>query len=124
MLLPVLGAVVLMSIAQLDAAYDSSALAAHVLTGVSGRDDRAGRALGMVVLFVPMLLVACVLTTAVSGRWDLLPASVGATLGTGGLVIGVGSAISPWLPGQTPAPEASPFGSGSSAARRRCWAPS
>lgn len=114
MLVPMLGAIVLMSVAQLDTAYDSSALAAHVLSGVSGTDDRAGRALGMIVLFVPLLTGTALVSTAVSGRWDLLPASLGATLGTTGLVIGAGSAISPWMPGQTPAPEASPFGSGSS----------
>ncbi|WP_413319186.1 hypothetical protein AA0Z99_02620 [Agrococcus sp. 1P02AA] len=114
MLLPLLGAIVLMSVAQLDAAYDSSALSTHVLTGVTGTQDRAGRALGMVVLFGPMLLAMCVLATAVSGDWHLLPASLGATIGTAGLVIGVGSAISPWMPGQTPAPETSPFGKGSS----------
>ena len=114
MLVPVLGAIVLMSVAQLDAAYDGSALSTHLLTGVSGTQDRAGRALGMLVLFGPMLVVTCVIATAFSGRWDLLPASLGATLGTGALVVGVGSAISPWMPGQTPAPEASPFGAGSS----------
>ncbi|WP_072313897.1 hypothetical protein [Agrococcus sp. Marseille-P2731] len=114
MLLPLLGAIVLMSVAQLDAAYDSSALSTHVLTGVTGTQDRAGRALGMVVLYAPMLVAMSVLSTAVSGSWHLLPASLGAALGTAGLVIGVGSAISPWMPGQTPAPEASPFGKGSS----------
>lgn len=114
MLLPTLGAFVLSTVAQLDAAYDHSALSTHVLTGVTGRQDRAGRALGMVVLFIPMLLGMCVLSAAVSGSWALLPASIGAALGTAGLVIGVGSAISPWMPGQTPAPEASPFGKGSS----------
>ncbi len=114
MLVPVLGAIVLMSVAQLDAAYDSSALAVHVLAGVTGTQDRAGRALCMAVLFAPVLVGASVLSTAVSGRWDLLPASLGATLGTAGIILGVGGAISPWLPGQTPAPEASPFGSGSS----------
>lgn len=114
MLLPLLGAIVLMSVAQLDTAYDSSALSAHVLTGVSGTADRAGRALGMVVLFGPLLTVTAVVTTAIAGRWELLPASLGATLGTAALVIGAGSAISPWLPGQAPAPEASPFGTGSS----------
>lgn len=113
-LLPLLGTLVLMSIAQLDAAYDHSALSTHVLTGTSGTADRAGRALGMVVLFAPMLLATSVVCTAFSGRWELLPASIGATLGTAGLVIGTGSAISPWMPGQTPAPEASPFGKGSS----------
>ncbi|MCH1882603.1 hypothetical protein [Agrococcus sp. ARC_14] len=114
MLLPVLGAIVLMSVAQLDAAYDSSAIAAHVLTGVTGAQDRAGRALGMVVLFAPILLVMCVLSTAIAGSWTLLPASIGATLGTGGIVLGIGAAVSPWLPGQTPPPETSPFGAGSS----------
>jgi ABC-2 type transport system permease protein len=114
MLLPLLGAIVLMSVGQLDTAYDSSALAAHVLTGVSGTADRAGRALGLIVLFGPLLTVTAVVTTAISGRWELLPASLGATLGTAALVIGAGSAISPWMPGQTPAPEASPFGTGSS----------
>lgn len=114
MLMPLFGALVLMTIAQLDAAYDNSALAAHVLTGVSGTDDRAGRALGMVVLFGPLLIVTAFVSIALAGSWDLLPGSLGATLGTAGVVVGVGAAISPWMPGQTPAPEASPFGAGSS----------
>lgn len=114
LLLPMLGALVLMSVAQLDAAYDSSALSTHVLTGITGTQDRAGRALGMLVLFVPILLAMCLLSTAFAGTWGLLPASIGATLGTGGIVIGVGAAISPWMPGQTPPPETSPFGAGSS----------
>lgn len=114
MLLPLLGALVLMTIAQLDTAYDNSALAAHVLTGVSGTEDRAGRALGMVVLFVPLLIITAFVSVALAGRWDLLPGSLGATLGTAGVVVGVGAAISVWMPGQTPAPESSPFGAGSS----------
>ncbi|WP_405217950.1 hypothetical protein [Agrococcus sp. Ld7] len=114
MLVPLFGALVLMTIAQLDAAYDNSALAAHVLTGVSGTADRAGRALGMAVLFGPLLIVTVIASIAIAGRWDLLPGSLGATLGTAGVVVGVGAAISPWMPGQTPAPEASPFGAGSS----------
>ncbi|WP_347756682.1 hypothetical protein [Agrococcus sp. ProA11] len=114
MLMPLFGALVLMTIAQLDAAYDNSAVAAHVLTGISGTQDRAGRALGMVALFGPLLIATALVSTAIAGRWDLLPGSLGATLGTAGVVVGVGAAISPWMPGQTPAPEASPFGAGSS----------
>ncbi|GEK78919.1 hypothetical protein [Agrococcus baldri] len=113
-LLPALAGLVLMSVAQLDTAYDGSALSAHVLAGVSGTTDRAGRALGIAVLYTPLLLLVCVGTIAVMGRWDLLPASLGATLGTAALVVGLGSAISVWMPGQTPAPEQSPFGRGSS----------
>lgn len=114
MLAPLLGTLVLMTVAQLDAAYDNSALAAHVLTGVTGTADRAGRALGMVALFGPLLVVTAFASIALAGRWELLPGSLGATLGTEGVVVGVGAAISPWMPGQTPAPESSPFGAGSS----------
>lgn len=114
MLVPLFASLVLMSVAQLDAAYDSSALAAHVLAGVTGTADRAGRALGMGVLFAPMLVASCIAAAALMGRWDLLPASLGATLGTAAVVVGLGAVIGVWLPGQTPAPEQSPFGRGSS----------
>lgn len=111
---PLLVAVVLMTVVQLDTAYDKDAVALHVLAGVRGADDRAGRLLGMGVLTLPILVVACIACAALPGRLDLLPATLGATLGLALVVAGVGTAISPWMPGQAPAPEASPFGRGSS----------
>lgn len=111
---PLVVPLVVTTMVQLDAAYDKDALALHVLTGVRGVDDRTGRLLGMGVLVVPIVVLACVLCAAVAGRIDLLPATLGATLGLTLVVAGIGSAISPWMPGQAPAPEASPFGRGSS----------
>lgn len=111
---PAIASLVVSTSVQLDTAYDKDALSLHVHAGVRGAADRGGRLLSMGVLLLPLLVVACVACALVAGRLDLLPASLGATLGTALVVAGVGTAISPWLPGQAPAPGASPFGRGSS----------
>ena len=60
-----------------DISYDGSALAAQIVAGVSGRDDRWGRAMTFLMLFVPLQLVYLIGFTAMSGRWNLLPGVAG-----------------------------------------------
>ncbi|MCL2783561.1 MAG: hypothetical protein FWD80_06285 [Propionibacteriaceae bacterium] len=87
-----------------DISYDGSALATQIVTGASGRDDRWGRMLAWLVIFVPIQVVYIIGFMLVASRWDLLPAVTGlcvAELLTGG---GIGSWIgSVWQMPQPPA---------------------
>ncbi len=113
-LLPVLMAFVAAAVVQIDLAYDNSAFAWHLLTGVRGAADRAGRLLGIVVVFVPTIVLTAVLSTWASGRWELLPASIGAGVGTFLLLAGTMLWLGVLLPGEAPAPGSNPLGRGSS----------
>ncbi|WP_022918529.1 hypothetical protein [Ruania albidiflava] len=91
-----------------DIAYDHTAFALHVATGVSGRADRTGRVVALSVLSVPVLAIFLVGSLAVSGRWDLAPMLVGLTAGLFGITAGVSSVTSARLiypavkPGDSP----------------------
>lgn len=113
-LIPAISAVVIGTMVQMTLAYDNDAIALHIHAGVSGRADRAGRLLGLGVIAVPLLVVVCVAASLLAGRPDLLPASLGVTLGLGAAAAGAGIWVGAFLPGRAPAPEASPFGRGSS----------
>lgn len=112
-LLPAIDAILVASIAQMDASYDHDALTLHMLTGTTGRDDRAGRMLAIGILVVPILIAACIACCLAVGRMDLLPASLGAAFGPTLVAAGAGIWLGVYLPGRTPAPEANPLGTGS-----------
>jgi ABC-2 type transport system permease protein len=63
------------------AGYDGSAFAAHLLTGVRGRQDRAGRALGLLLWGVPLVTAVSVVGAVLAGRPALTPACIGAAAG-------------------------------------------
>jgi ABC-2 type transport system permease protein len=63
------------------AGYDGSAFAVHLATGVRGRDDRAGRAIGLLVWALPLVVVLAVVGAVLAGRPGLAPACVGAAVG-------------------------------------------
>lgn len=113
-LLPAINAFLLATVIQMDLAYDNNAVALHIVSGVSGVADRAGRLLGMAILVVPLLAILCVLACLVTGAWDLLPASIGATFGLTLAVAGASSVVGAVLPGRAPPPGANPLGRGSS----------
>ncbi|WP_432562476.1 hypothetical protein [Kineococcus sp. SYSU DK003] len=92
-----------------DIAYDHSAFALHVTTGLRGRDDRAGRVLAALVWQLPVLLVVSVGGALLAGRADLLPAVLGAALASIGAALGVSSVASALVPYPAPAPGANPF---------------
>lgn len=92
-----------------DIAYDHTAFALHVSTGVSGRADRWGRALPVLVAGGVVTLVFAVVSVAVAGRWDALPALLGLTVGTLLVATGVSSATSARLLYPVPKPGDSPF---------------
>lgn len=111
---PLLMALLLGTVVSMELAYDGSALALHVHTGLAGRDDRLGRLMAAAVLVVPSLVVVSVACVAVAGRWDLLVATLAMTLGVAVVIGGVASWISVFWPGHAPPPGANPFGKGSS----------
>ena len=115
-LLPVLLGYVAAAMVQIDLAYDSSAFAWHLITGVRGAHDRAGRLAGIAVVYVPTLVLTALLATWASGRWELLPAAVGGGLGTFLLLAGFMLWLGVLLPGEAPAPGSNPLGRGSSGA--------
>ncbi|PRA82104.1 hypothetical protein [Microbacterium sp. MYb66] len=113
-LIPAINALLAGTIVQMAIAYDNDAVALHVLTGVTGAADRAGRLLGFGLIAVPVTIALCVATCFLAGRPDLLPGSIGASLGLTAIAAGAGAWVGGFLPGRAPAPEANPFGRGSS----------
>lgn len=79
-----------------DIGSDSTAFWTHVSTGLSGRADRAGRAIAMSVLAVPTLIVLAVVTCFIAGEPDRILTIVSLTVGVFGASIAVsmvGSAL-------------------------------
>jgi ABC-2 type transport system permease protein len=99
-----------------DIAYDHTAFALHVSTGVRGRADRWGRALPVLVGGVPVTVLFAVVSVWVAGRWDALPAVLGAAVGLLLVSLGVSSAVSARLLYPVPKPGDSPFKSPQGAA--------
>ena len=97
-----------------DLAYDGTAISTHVLSGMRGREDRAGRVLSAMIILTPVVIVALIACAAVAGRWDLFPVSIALTAGF--MLIGLGVAM--WMgvifPGKAPPPGSSPFSAGNS----------
>ncbi|QTE28843.1 hypothetical protein [Pengzhenrongella sicca] len=92
-----------------DVAYDGTAFWTHVAAPISGRVDRAGRALATAVIGVPVTLVFVVGTVAVTGRWETLPALLGASLGLLLTALGGASIVSARVVYPVPKPGDSPF---------------
>ena len=92
-----------------DTAFDGSALWMHATSGMRGADDRRGRARGTLAWAVPVVVVGSVAGSAVAGRWDLLPASLGAGLGLLTVGLGVSAVASVLLAYPAPRAGASPF---------------
>nr|WP_254456128.1 transporter [Paeniglutamicibacter quisquiliarum] len=92
-----------------DVSYDSTAFSLHVLTGVRGVADRAGRVLACAVFALPVTLLAAILTPVFLDRLDLLPAILGISLC--GLLAGLGvaSVASARFTYAVPLPGESPF---------------
>ncbi len=96
-------------LAYTDVSYDGTAFATVLQTGIRGRDDRLGRMLGAATVSVPLVLIIDIATVAIAGRWDLLPAVLGASLALTLVGLGVSAVSSALLVVPTPAPGDSPF---------------
>lgn len=92
-----------------DIAYDSTAFALHLTTGVRGREERLGRVLGIAVWLVPVCLVLAILPPAVLGRGEYVPAVLGGTLALLGVGFGVSCIASVMVPYPVPPPGANPM---------------
>ena len=92
-----------------DVAYDGSAFWLHVAAHVPGWSDRLGRALATLVWALPATVGIGLGGVALSGRWDLTAAALGAGVGVllGGLA--VSAVVSATLPYPVPAAGANPY---------------
>lgn len=93
--------------------YDGTALWLHATSGLRGAEDRLGRAIAVLMVSLPMLLVLLVLAGLLTGRGDLeLSAAAGAlAVILGGT--GVGVLVGSYLQVAVPPPGANPFQSNS-----------
>ena len=111
-----------------DLAYDNSAFWLHVVSPMSMRADRAGRALALGVVVTPLLLVTILALAALTGRWDAVPWCIALCVCAVGAAMGVSLYQGARTPGKAPEPGGSAFGRGSSGgaevfvALLGCWA--
>lgn len=105
-----------------DLGYDGTAFATHLITGVRGRDDRAGRILALLAWAVPGVAVVAVAGCVVAGYAFLAPGVIGLSLA---MLLGsvsaavVGGALAPY---PMPEPGANPFRGNSGANARALFA--
>ena len=92
-----------------DVAFDGSAFWMHLASGAPGIADRVGRTIAVLLWGVPAVAVGSVAGAAVAGRWDLVPAALGAGLGVLLVGLAVSSVSSVTLPYRVAAAGASPF---------------
>ncbi|SDC40890.1 ABC-2 type transport system permease protein [Sanguibacter gelidistatuariae] len=92
-----------------DVAYDHTAFWLHVVTGVSGRADRLGRVIAAGLVGVPVTAVFTVGAAWFTGRWDDLPAVVGASFGVLLTALGLSSVVSARFVYPVPKPGDGPF---------------
>ena len=71
-----------------DVAFDGTAFATVLATGIRGRADRAGRLLAAATVGVPLVIAVAVITVGFSGEWTLLPGVLGTCVGA--LLVGLG----------------------------------
>lgn len=94
-----------------DVAYDSTALWLHVSTGTAGRHDRLGRTVAALSWMVPVTLLLVLAACALTGRWEALPAVLGASVGLLGTGLGVAMYASALVAYPVQPPGTSPFAS-------------
>ncbi|KFF59952.1 transporter [Cryobacterium sp. MLB-32] len=92
-----------------DLSYDSTAFALHMSLGVTGRADRTGRALAVLVFAGPIVLIFSVVSVWLSGSWSLLPGLLGLSIGILLSGLGLSSVSSATVVVPVPAPGDSPF---------------
>ena len=100
------------SLAQ-DISYDGNAVWQHVVSGMSGRDDRIGRIWSMSLVLVPVMAILLVAVLIITGRWDLAPAAAAAAIALTLIGLGLGAWIGGIWQWPAPPPGSSPFTKGS-----------
>lgn len=92
-----------------DISYDDTAFWTHVAAPVSGRVDRAGRALAGMVVGGVVVLATDVLVLGVAGRWDATVPVLGMSLGVLAVAVGASSIYSARVAYPVPKPGDNPF---------------
>jgi ABC-2 type transport system permease protein len=92
-----------------DLSYDGNALWLHASSGLRGADDRAGRAMSLLTVFAPVVVVLLVGAGLVSGRWDLMVPVTGLSIGFALAGVGVGAYVGVLWQWPAPPPGANPF---------------
>lgn len=92
-----------------DVSYDNTAFSLHLQTGVSGRDDRWGRVLGVAVFAVPVTVTLTVASVWVSDSWERAPGLLGVSLGLLLTGLALSSLVSGRFAFSVPAPGDNPF---------------
>ncbi|MBW9210895.1 hypothetical protein KV102_11475 [Mumia sp. zg.B53] len=77
-----------------DLAYDNTAFWLHVVSGVRGAADRAGRVVAVLTLGLPMVVLLAVGGVWAAGRWDTLVAVLGMSVGVLLIAAGASSVLS------------------------------
>ena len=94
-----------------DVAYDHTAFWMHLVAGVSGRDDRLGRAVAATVVGLPVTAAVVVGVVWSTGRWADLPAVAGVSVGVLLTALGLSSVVSARFVYPVPRPGDGPFSS-------------
>lgn len=92
-----------------DIAYDDTAVWLHLAAGTRGRQDRWGRALPVLVIGIPLVLVGSLVSTQLWGDWNWFPSILGLNLCVLFAGIGLSSLISARFPYPVVKPGDSPF---------------
>lgn len=93
--------------------YDGSALWTHIIAGISGRDDRIGRAMALCTFLVPLVFATLLGILVVTGSWQYAPAALAATVCMLLTGIGAGAYVGAMWNVPTPPAGSSPFNKGS-----------
>ena len=106
-----LGLLVGFSLAQ-DLSYDGTALWLHISAGISGAEDRAGRVMSTITVFLPIAVILVSVAMITTGAWHLLVPAVGLTLALMLTGLGVGSLVGTLWQWPAPPPGTNPFSRG------------
>jgi len=106
-----LGLLVGFSIAQ-DLSYDGSALWLHISAGISGAEDRVGRVMSTMTIYLPLTVILLVVAMITTGAWHLLVPAVGLAFALMLSALGVGSFVGTLWQWPAAPPGASPFSQG------------
>jgi ABC-2 type transport system permease protein len=106
-----LGLLVGFSLAQ-DLSYDGTALWLHISAGISGAEDRAGRVMSTMTVFLPMTVILLGVAMITTRAWHLLVPAVALTLALMLTGLGVGSLVGTLWQWPAPPPGANPFSRG------------
>jgi len=81
----------------------------HISAGISGAEDRAGRVMSTVTVYLPLIVILLAVALITTGAWQLLVPAVGLTFALMLTGLGVGSVVGTLWQWPAPPPGANPF---------------